>query len=146
MGDLEAIARLVTRYNINGDRGRIEALSACFLEDGVLDASGGTMAGRAAIVAGLSTPRGSPDLKVVRHHLATHFAEIGDDGETATGRTYFSVLTNVGLDHHGVYVDRYRKVAGVWYIAHREVRIDWQAPDSLFRPLRVRGSGQVGAH
>lgn len=139
MDDLMAIERLVRRYNINGDRGRLAELSCCFLEDGVLSAAGGRMTGRAAILAGLSTPRGSSDLEVVRHHLATHVAEIDKDGRTASGRTYFSVMTNSGLDHHGVYVDRYRKVDDAWFIAEREVRIDWQSSQSLFRPLPVRG-------
>ncbi|AUW57160.1 hypothetical protein C1T17_02725 [Sphingobium sp. SCG-1] len=141
MDDLHAIGRLIRRYNVDGDRGRIEALSACFLEDGVLDAAGGVMEGRKAIIDNLSKPRGSDRLEVVRHHLSTHSAEIGQDGISATGRTYFSVLTNIGLDHHGVYVDRYRKLDKNWFIQHRQVRIDWQSPDSLFRALPVRDRG-----
>jgi hypothetical protein len=124
---------------MEGDRGRIAALSRCFAEDGVLDAAEGPLRGRGEIIESLSKPRGSPNLEVVRHHLTTHWAELDEDGGSATGRTYFAVMTNIGVDHHGVYVDRYRKIDGRWLIAHRRVRIDWQSPHSLFRPLPVRG-------
>ena len=47
------------------------------------------------------------------------------------------VHTNIGPDHHGVYVDRLARVDGQWKIAEREVRLDWQSPDSVYAPLPV---------
>lgn len=136
--DREAIRVLMARYNINGDQGRIEALAATFADDGVLTFSGQVAEGKAEIVQRLS-PGGTrnPALTVSRHHLTTALIEI--DGETARGRSYFQVMTDIGPDHHGVYVDRFVKRGGKWRIARREVRIDWQSPHSLYDPFHVRG-------
>ena len=135
--DREEIRVLMARYNIAGDRGDIAALAATFADDGVLHFNGESAEGRDAITQRLSAGDRNPALAVSRHHLGTSLVEI--DGVDATGRTYFHVQTNVGPDHHGVYVDRFRKIDGAWRIARREVRIDWQSPQSLNRPLWVRG-------
>lgn len=136
--DREAIRHLMAVYNINGDRGRIEALAQAFSEDGAIEFSGEETQGRDAIVARLS--RGgtrNAALLLSRHHLTTSLIEL--DGDNATARSYFQVLTNQGLDHHGHYADRLVRTADGWRIAHRSVRIDYQAPDSLYAPLHVRG-------
>lgn len=141
--DREAIRVLMARYNINGDRGDIEGLAATFAQDGVLHFNNDSTTGRVAIAARLSGgSKRNPALTVSRHHLGTSLVEI--EGETATGRTYFHVQTDIGPDHHGVYVDRFRKVDGEWLIAHRQVRIDWQSPQSLNAPQWVRGQPPVG--
>lgn len=136
--DTVAIHELMARYNIEGDRGNITGLAAVFTEDGVLEFGGQASTGQAAIrerLSGGRAPR-NPALTVVCHHLTTSSVEV--DGDNARGRTYFAVLTDIGPDHHGVYVDRFRRTPEGWRIAHREVRIDWQSPDSLFAPLAVR--------
>jgi hypothetical protein len=136
--DREDIRVLMARYNINGDRGNIEGLAATFADDGVIQFNNESSTGRAAIVQRLSGGgERNPALTVSRHHLGTSLIEI--DGDTAAGRTYFHVQTDIGPDHHGVYVDRFAKIDGQWWIAHREVRIDWQSPHSLNRPQWVRG-------
>ncbi|MBV9842342.1 MAG: nuclear transport factor 2 family protein [Sphingomonadaceae bacterium] len=135
--DREAIRVLMARYNINGDQGRIKQLAATFADDGVLHFNDESTQGREAIAKRLSSGTRNPALTVTRHHLGTSLVEL--DGETATGRTYFHVLTDIGPDHHGVYVDRFLKAGGEWLIAHRQVRIDWQSPQSLNAPLWVRG-------
>lgn len=135
--DREAIRTLMARYNIAGDQGRIGELAATFAEDGVLHFSGESAQGRAAIVARLTSGSRNPALTVSRHHLGTSLVEI--DGAEATGRTYFQTLTDIGPDHHGVYVDRFRKIGGEWLIVHRQVRVDWQSPQSLGAPQWVRG-------
>ncbi|MET0250038.1 MAG: nuclear transport factor 2 family protein [Sphingobium sp.] len=139
LADREAIHTLMARYNIEGDRGNIEGLASVFADDGVLEFGGAATTGRAAIIERLSGGRGprNPALTVVRHHLTTSLIEI--DGDGATGRTYLIVMTDIGPDHHGVYVDRFRRTADGWRIAHRQVRIDWQSPQSLFPPSPVRG-------
>lgn len=136
--DREEIRHLLTIYNINGDRGRVAALGEAFAEDGVIAFSGQATQGRAAIVARLSQggTRNSA-LTVSRHHITTSLIEL--DGDAASGRTYFQVLTNLGLDHHGHYVDSFVRTAEGWRIAHRDVRIDYQSPTSLYTPLHVRG-------
>jgi hypothetical protein len=105
--------------------------------------------GRAAILDRLFSapvarePQGERRLTVVRHHLTT--SKIDFTGPTeATGRSYFLVLTDIGIDHSGVYVDEYRRRDGRWWITKREVRIDFVAENAVFgrRPEEaVRRSG-----
>lgn len=136
--DREAIRVLMARYNICGDRADVGGLAATFTEDGVLRFDNESSIGRSAILARLLAGGSrDPGLTVSRHHLGTSLVEIA--GTAATGRTYFHVLTDIGSDHHGVYVDGFRKVSGDWRIAQRDVRIDWQSPHSLNRPFWVRG-------
>ncbi len=135
--DREAIRHLMSIYNINGDRGRVDALGAAFIEEGIIEFSGEASKGRAAIVARLSGGGArNPALLVSRHHLTTSLIEL--DGDKATARSYFQVLTNQGLDHHGHYSDTLVRTPDGWRIAHRSVRIDYQSPDSLYAPLHVR--------
>lgn len=136
--DREAIRQLMAVYTINGDRGRVAAMGEAFADDGVIAFSGEATYGREAIVARLSGGgTRNPALEVARHHLTSSLIEL--DGDAASARTYFQVLTNRGLDHHGHYADRLVRTAQGWRIAHREVRIDYQAPDSLYTPFHVRG-------
>lgn len=140
--DREAIRHLMATYNANGDRGRVEALAAVFAEDGVIEFSGEVTRGRAAIIERLSGGgTRNPKLTVTRHHITTSLIEL--DGNAATARTYFQVLTDIGLDHHGHYLDRLAKHDGAWLIAHRNVRIDFQSADSLYAPFHVRGRRPV---
>lgn len=145
--DRVAIRHLMARYNINGDRGRVDELAATFAEDGAIEFSGEKTVGRAAVFTRLSGGDGktarNPALTVSRHHITTSLVDI--DGDRASGRTYFQVLTDIGLDHHGVYVDAIAKIDGEWHFTHREVRIDWQSPHSLYGPLHVRGKAPVAA-
>jgi hypothetical protein len=144
--DREAIRHLMAVYNINGDRGRVGALADAFAEDGVIEFSGVTTRGRAAIIERLSGGGGTkrdPALEVSRHHITTSLIEV--EGDVAQARTYFQVLTNEGLDHHGHYVDRLVRTDGRWQIAHRQVRIDYQKADSLYPPFHVRGRAPASA-
>ena len=138
----EALAREEIRYtmsiyNSEGDRGRIEALAAAFTEDGVLEFSGARHTGRPAIIQALSptvaanrdrADDGMPSF--LRHNLTTSRIELRSDTE-ADAWTYFNVITPIGLDHCGVYVDRFVRVADRWLIAHRRVKIDWRDPRSI---------------
>lgn len=135
--DRNAIRNLMARYSLASDCGRFEALAETFAEDGTLCFSGQATTGRAAIVARLNQrgPR-NPALTFTRHHLTTSLIEV--EGERATGKTYFQVLTNIGLDHCGVYLDTFVSQDGNWSFARREARVDWQAPQSLYPPLQAR--------
>lgn len=139
VADREAIRQLMARYNTSGDRARIDELVATFASDGVLEFSGEASRGRDAIKARLTTSRAPrhPKHTVTRHHLTTSYVEV--DGGAASARTYFHVLTDIGLDHHGHYVDRLVKIDGAWLFVHRSVRIDGQSPESLSPPLHVGG-------
>ncbi len=136
--DQVAIRDLLSRYTINGDRGRTDALVATFAEGGTLRFGAIESTGRAAILARLSDrSAGNPALTLTRHHLSSSMIEV--TGTTATGRSYFQVLSDIGLDHHGVYMDRMTRVDGMWLFSYRDVRIDWQSPHSLYPKLHVRG-------
>lgn len=135
--DRDAIRHLLATYTYNGDRGRIAELAACFSAEGVLEFPGTVAAGPAAIAAALSTG-GAPEPRrtFVRHHTTNPLIDV--DGDTATARSYFAVWSNGGPDHAGTYSDRLVRTAQGWRFAHRLVRIDWQAEESLFRRMVTR--------
>ena len=123
--DLAAIRQTQARYNIAGDRMKLSDLAAAFTPDGVLETSTSQLVGRAAIAGGLGGG-GGPGVRkptFVRHNLTTSLIEL-TGADTAEGRTYFHVYTDIGPDHMGVYVDRFARLDGAWLIAHRRVLID----------------------
>jgi len=142
----EAIAHTQSIYNTEGDRGRLDGLLLTFTEDGVLELDRGTFEGREAIRGALSTavddkrreaadPAPGAARVFLRHHLTTRRIEfVGDD--EADVWTYFFVMTPIGLDHCGVYVDRFRRAGERWLIARRRVKIDWQSDDSAILSRR----------
>jgi hypothetical protein len=79
----------------------------------------------------------------LRHCVATHQIDLVD-ATSATGRCYFFVLTRVGLDHWGRYLDDYRLLDGDWRFARRHVLTDALSPDSIFVESRER-AGDSGA-
>jgi hypothetical protein len=138
--EIVAIRQTLSAYNIAGDRMKIDGLAATFMSNGILDTSTARFVGRQAIIDGLSrrdAPAGGPPGRratVVRHNLTTSHSEV-TGADTAEGRTYFIVFTDIGPDHMGCYVDKLRKVDGQWLFEHRRVLIDWLADDTLFGGL-----------
>jgi hypothetical protein len=132
----EAIAHTQSVYNTEGDRGRLDGLLLTFTENGVLVLDRGEFRGRDAIRGALS---GAVDAKrreasagrqlFLRHHLTTRRIEFAGDA-AADVWTYFFVMTPVGLDHSGVYVDRFVRQGERWLIESRRVKIDWQSENS----------------
>ena len=138
----EAIRDTLNKYNTAGDRLKVEDFVSCFAEDGIIESShperGFRFEGREAIREWQNRwyLRGSGEERVhgatfVRHHLTTSKIDLtGPD--TARVRTYWQAWTDIGPDHAGYYLDEFRKVESEWLIAHRRVRLDWDAPGSLF--------------
>ena len=139
----EAIRHTMARYTLAGDRLRAEEFVAVFTEDAVLASEGVDESdtfrheGREAIREWMArwSRRGeaaqSPAATFVRHHLSTSQIELtGPD--TAKARTYWVAYTDIGPDHCGYYIDRFRKTGEEWLIAERKVRLDWRSPNSLF--------------
>ena len=133
----EAIRDLVARYNAYGDGGLIDRMVELFAEDAVLEIGADRYEGRGAIrglfsgtVERSAGAAGGPTY--VRHVTTTHQIDLVDAAH-ATGRCYFTVLTRIGLDHWGRYLDEYRTVDGEWRFARRRVLTDDFAPGSLFR-------------
>jgi hypothetical protein len=141
MEQWEAIAResirdLVARYNANGDTARFAQVLELFAPDAVMDISDGRVYRGLDEIATIFTGvrdhvSSSAALTYVRHLTGTHQVDLVDES-TATGRCYYQVLTSVGLDHWGRYVDDYRVVDGHWRFASRRVTVDGRSPASLF--------------
>jgi hypothetical protein len=134
--DRDAIRDLLARYTYNGDRGRLDAMTACFADDGVLEFLGKAPKGPEAIRASLSSGTRDARLTFVRHHITNPLIAI--EGDSATARSYFTVHSNFGPDHSGTYDDRLVRAGDAWCFAHRRVRIDWQAEGSLFERMMSR--------
>ncbi|KHK88992.1 nuclear transport factor 2 family protein [Novosphingobium malaysiense] len=133
----EAIRYTLACYNVAGDRGRFDEMIAQFTEDGVLELPDGTRhEGRDAIRASIfgvgqrAEGESRPVPAFVRHHISTSQIEFTGP-ETASGRTYFNVYTNVGLDHCGFYSDTLRKTGERWLLIERKARLDWASPQSV---------------
>jgi len=135
----EHVRDTLARYTWSGDAGRVDDLAATFCEDGVLEIRGEPpLRGRAAIVDRLgavaqTAPAAADVRRIVRHNLANiRFTELTP--RSARVSSYFTVFTEIGLDHYGRYRDDLVPVEGPdgteWLIAHRFVSTDWSAPDS----------------
>jgi hypothetical protein len=132
----EAIGDLVIRYNSYGDSGLFDRMLGLFAPDSVVEIGGEVYQGLHAIrqafsgvPARTSQPGGRP--AYLRHCTATHQIDLVDE-TTANGRCYFFVLTAVGLDHWGRYLDEYRVVNDDWRFSRRRVLTDGHSPQSLF--------------
>ena len=135
----EAIAReqirdVISRYNHAGDRGDLEALVACFIENGVLDlVDTGELIGRDAIRRHLGSVvqrlAGRTQRALLRHHVSSVKIDL-DGPHDARAASYFLVFTEIGLDHWGRYGDVFTQAGGQWRIARRKVRVDGAVPDS----------------
>jgi len=132
----DQIRDLVSRYNSNGDTARFAQVRELFCADAVMRIGPNAVYNGIDEVMtiftgasdGTSRPGGPSH---VRHFTATHQIDLVDS-TSAKGRLYFAVLTDIGLDHWGVYMDTYRVEDGRWKFATRRVIIDGMAPNSLF--------------
>jgi hypothetical protein len=137
----ESIRDLVTRYNSNGDTGRFDQVVELFALDAVMEGGeGGEKVGpdeiRSIFTGASANARYGEHPVYLRHMTATHQIDVLDQS-TAKGRCYYFVLTAIGLDHWGRYVDDYKVVDGTWKFARRRVTIDGKNPASLFVPDKL---------
>jgi hypothetical protein len=152
----------LAQYTHAGDRFRLDEFVAAFCDDGVLEIRGSEpLRGRAAIMdrfrggivprtgatgpdsggsrigsgSGSGPAAAAPQRRIVRHNVDNvRFESVTPDEITVA--SYFTVFTNIGLDHLGRYRDRLVPVGERWLIAHRFVSTDWRAADSLFAEAR----------
>lgn len=132
----ESIRDLVARYNSNGDSGRFDQVIELFAPDAVMEIEGEPpKVGPAEIRTIFTGAAGRADWgdhrPYLRHVTGTHQIDVVHDAH-ATGRCYYFVLTAIGLDHWGRYLDEYRVVDGRWRFARRRVATDGRSPDTLF--------------
>ncbi|HWD53634.1 MAG TPA: nuclear transport factor 2 family protein [Acidimicrobiales bacterium] len=137
----------LAQYTHAGDRYQLDQFAGAFCEDGELEIRGqDPLRGRAAIVArfgGSSGAHHAQDVaaaargegasrRIVRHTVSNVRFEAITPTE-ATVASYFTVFTEIGLDHMGRYRDRLVPAEDRWLIAHRFVSTDWRALESIFR-------------
>ena len=68
---------------------------------------------------------------IMRHNVTNVlFEELSP--ERIQVASYFTVFSDIGLDHMGRYRDTMVPEADAWRIAHRFVSTDWHSPESLF--------------
>ena len=128
----ESIRDLVARYNAFGDSGRWEDLLDLFMQDAELALhEGESFVGHEEMktfFTGAATSGGRRSSPVrVWHHTSTLVIDL-EERDRATGRCYFAVLTEAGLDHWGRYRDLYQKEGKRWRFARRSVSIDSRVP------------------
>ena len=128
----EQIRDLVAAYNAHGDRGRFDELLALFAHDASMDiGDGATYEGVNAIRSIFTDTRDSvvdaAGPKFLQHHTTGLLLAVADR-EHATGRAYFTVMTDRGIDHWGRYQDAYRLVNDVWQFTFRRVKTDGRTP------------------
>jgi SnoaL-like domain len=134
----ERIGDTLACYNWSGDALRLHDLAQTFCEDGELELRGhASIHGRAAIVELLggavaapnATAQASVEGRIVRHNVTNiRFTELRPD--EARLACYFTVFTEIGLDHYGRYRDVFVPVGDGWLIRHRFVSTDWSAAES----------------
>lgn len=133
----ESIRDLVARYNANGDSGRFGHVRELFCSEATMNIGDArTYSGIDDVMTIFTRTKGdtgaTPGLTHVRHTTSTHQIDLFDE-QSASGRLYFTVLTDIGIDHWGRYVDTYGVEDGVWKFTSRTVTVDGWAPNSLFR-------------
>lgn len=135
------IRRTLARYTMAVDAAKVDEFVELFTEDALFGFDDGgpggfRCEGRRAIRSwreGFVEQRrqlGDAAPAFVRHHLTTSLVEL-DDGDTASGRTYFHVYTQIGPDHAGYYSDRFRRQGSLWLFQERIISVDWRAPGGV---------------
>lgn len=137
--DRAAIQNLLATAAQTGDTRKADDYAACFTEDGVLQLPDISHEGREAVRSFMggakiinNPPPPDQPPSFISHNLTTCRIEFTGQG-TAEARTYWIVMSAVGPDHSGFYVDKLRKVDGTWLIAHRRPRTLWFSPDSVVK-------------
>ncbi len=145
----EAIRDTLARCSLAGDRGQWDDYADCFAEEGVIQSEREDgeialrFAGREAIRAWQKAwksrapgdgdrPRASfVQPSFIQHCLTTSQIDLTAP-DRATVQTYWVVVTDVGADHAGYYLDEFERAGDRWLIAWRRVRKRWNAEDSAF--------------
>jgi hypothetical protein len=132
----EAIRYTISRYNSAIDRSAYPELAQVFTPDGTMAFGGqARFEGRDKVIAALTAgaeKRGAFDAKnFQRHLLGNSIINVVDDS-SARSVHYIVVITELGVDHSGVYVDDFVKSGERWLIRHRQANLEWVRPDSRF--------------
>jgi hypothetical protein len=143
----ESCRDAIARYTHSGDRFKMEDYVGVFTVDGVLEIRGeAPLVGRAAIFERFTaTPISESSRRpptMIRHNVTNVlFEELSSDH--AVVASYFTVFTDVGLDHMGRYRDRMVPDGDAWRIAHRFVSVDWHSAESLMVVAQRADEGEA---
>jgi hypothetical protein len=114
--DRDDILQLLYRYNHTIDTGDAEGWADTWTEDGVFDAGGSVLRGRAELVGFASGVSG------VRHVVMNPLVEI--TGDRARVRAYLMLLMGGAIGMVGVYEDDVVRTSDGWRFAARVFRPD----------------------
>ncbi len=142
----EACRDTLAQYTHSGDRYNLEDFAAAFCVDGLLEIRGAEpLRGRDAIMNRFGGAPAAAQAqqeaarrrdagarrRIVRHNVTNiRFEAVQPDEAVVV--SYFTVITEIGLDHMGRYRDRLVPVGDRWLIAHRFVSTDWHSPETTF--------------
>lgn len=145
----ESIRRTINNYNIAGDSRDAALFLAQFAPDAIFEFRAfpplpgfrheGIGAIRGMTEKWVQFPVNDPayrSVSFIRHNVTTSRIEL-TGSDTASARSYFFVITDVGADHAGVYADSLVRQGEHWLFAHRRITLDWRSKDSIFPPVRL---------
>jgi uncharacterized protein (TIGR02246 family) len=132
----EAIRYTISRYISAIDRGKYEELADVFTPDGTMTFGGHpSLVGHDQIISSMrqgAERRGAFQPGNFQRHVLGHSIINVIDGRTARSVHYILVMSEVGVDHSGAYVDDFVKSGDRWLIAHRKANLEWVTPASRF--------------
>jgi hypothetical protein len=132
----EAIRCTIASYVRNADTADYDRHVEVFHPEAKMIVQGGpTLEGRTVIIdamkQGAVKRRAFDAGNFQRHNITTSMVEITGAG-TAVATTYIMVVTELGFDHAGVYVDEFERQGDGWLIKVRRATMEWGRPDSRF--------------
>jgi uncharacterized protein (TIGR02246 family) len=135
--DERDLRRSAELYAQGADRRDKALWASIFTEDGVIEAPGLSLVGRANIVTALDV---MARLYVATQHRV-HNQVVSIDGDSAQGETYSTADhlsadggTRTILTWAIRYQDRWRRVDGRWLFSHRSLVIDWTDTRTIGQP------------
>ena len=132
----EAIRCTIALYVRNADTADYDRHVEVFHPEAKMIIQGGpTLEGRTAIIdavkQGAVKRRAFDAGNFQRHNITTCAIEM-TGAVSATATTYIMVVTELGFDHTGIYIDEFVKQDDRWLIKARRATMEWGRPDSRF--------------
>jgi len=135
----EAIARehirdRMSRYTMWRDANNTEKFLENWADDAVFESVAFRLKNKKEIEA-YYADNASPKMpaKFRRHNITTAMIDITSP-TTAEAKAYYFVITDIGPDHSGYYLDRYRLENGKWLFTYRGCWVEWCMPNSVYVP------------
>jgi hypothetical protein len=131
-----AIQYTIGRYCSAIDRACYDELTEVFTPDAVVTfCNAPSLIGHQHIVSTMTNAaekRGSLLPQNFQRHLLGNSIINVLDSQNAKAVHYISVISELGPDHSGVYIDDFVKSGERWLIARRQANVEWVRPDSRF--------------